>query len=165
MKTKGIKKILKFVNKEGITINMPAVVPAYRSDFDDWYKLPNEKLFKLNITQSRSDNKNLHDQFMAIIFFTYNNFPEYKYNFRTSRLFKLWLFVKIEFVDIVSYGNQIIKFPKSIEFDKTDHLEFMEMVYNPGLDYCANVLNMSRDDLINASIEYGYNRALYKGKG
>ena len=143
---------------------MPALVPAFRSEFETWTKVPEGKQLKIKVTRPRTAEKNYHDQIMAVLHFTYMNFPEYKYKFKTFRLFRKWVYIKIEFVDILEGPDgQVYKWPRSVAFDKLDHLEFMKAVYNPGLDYCANILQMSRADLIAASIEYGFNRKLYRG--
>lgn len=165
MKSQAIKKIITFNNQAGQSIQMPTVVPAMRHSFDDWNKLPLDKILNVVITGSRETGINYHQQLFAIINYTYENFNEYKYNFQTSELFRKWLFIQIEFVDVVKYNNEIIKMPRSIAFEEIDQIAFMDEVYNPALHYCAGALLMSRDDLVNASIQYSFNIKLLKGKG
>ena len=71
--------------------------------------------------------------------------------------------MEIEFVDIISYGGVIKKYVRSMSFEKLDQLEFMWLIYHPVIRHCSFILKMSRDELINASIEFGLNRALHKG--
>jgi len=97
------------------------------------------------------------------MYYTYLNFPEYKYGFKTFHFFRKWLLMEIEFVDIISYGGIIKKYVRSMSFEKLDQIEFMWLIYQPVIRYCSVSLRMSRDDLINASIEFGLNRALHKG--
>ena len=164
MELTGIRKDIRFQNSQGIRQVMPALVPAFRSEFETWTKVPEGKQLKIKVTRPRSAEKNFHDQIMAVLHFTYMNWPEAKYKFKTFDLFRKWLYIEIEFVDVLEGPDgKVYKIPRSVAFDKLDHLEFMSSVYNQTLDYCGDVLKMSRDDLIAASIEYGYNRKLYRG--
>ena len=164
MEIKGIRKDITFQNSQGIRQTMPALVPAFRSQIEDWQKLPAGKQLKVKVTRPRDAEINLHDQCMAIIHFIYQNFPEYKYKYKTFDLCRKWIYIQIEFVEILEGGGVIYKLPRSVKFDKLDHLEFMEKVYHPVIEHGMKILGMTRDALIEGSIEYGFNRKMHRPK-
>ena len=167
MKTKAVKRVIKYTNDEGARVEIPALVPAHRADFEDWLALKDSTIYNANITRSRAQESNYQDQFFAILFFTWFNWPEAKRGFKTSELFRKFVMYKIEAGDLVGIRGDAVFIPWSLAYDNTelDHDKFMASVYNPGLDFCSDSLGMDREELVKKSIEFGYNRALYSGKG
>ncbi len=164
MKVRSIKKKIRFRNSDGEVIEQFPLFPASRSELEDWDKIPVGKILKTTVTQSRESGSNYHDQFMAVLRFSFYNWPENKFKFKTFTLFRKYVLIKIEWTEILSDGVEQWMIVKSMKFEEVDQIEFMEAIYNPGMAFIEQILGMGRKELIEASLNYSYNRKLFQGK-
>lgn len=158
----GIRKDHKVKCTDGTVIDMPCILPAHRAQLEDWQRIKPGKFVKMKITHERELNH--HNQLFAIMAFTFENLPEGLMDINSFDCFREWVLLKIGYALAFMAGGQAYIKAKSISFQECDQIEFMDKVYNPGINFCSELLGMSRDEIITASQEWREKKLLYSSR-
>lgn len=162
METTGLRKDIKMRLTSGDVMLMPCIVPAYRAELDDWQRVKAGKVLRVKITHERETA--YHNQFFAILAFTYENLPEQYAELSSFDMFRYWILVKIGYAEVRMIDGITYSRARSLSFIECDQGDFMAKVYNPGINYCAGLLGMSFEELLRASNEWKENKKLYSSR-
>ena len=162
MEVQAIRKDKKVIMPDGTEAMIPCLVPAYKAQWDEWTKLKQGQILSVNVKLSRKIEH--HNQFFAILMFTYENLPEEYGAIRSFDIFRAWLMLEIGWVNAFKQGGEIRQVPKSISFSDVDQVEFMANVYLPGIRKCADILGMTFDEVLAASEEFRHKKQLYSSR-
>ena len=133
--------------------NVGALVPAYLSQAETFNKLKDEKIYQATLKSEIA--KNLYDQLHALSQFTFANSPEAYIEIKNYDQWRKYVAMQIGWCDILEMNGEIIKWPFSWSLDAFESEEqFKERLYNPAIDYQAELLGMFREDLIMKSRGY-----------
>lgn len=136
----------------GDILDVPCLVPAYRNQAAAMRKLKPDRIIEINTKISRDPR--LHRHLWAVINFTYDNLPE-GYSLKSIEQFMDYIKIKVGFVDTYKILGQVYARPRSMAFGNLDdENEFRNNLYNPAIEFCAGILKMPREDLINSSLDY-----------
>lgn len=158
MEVQAIRKDWTVNGKDGALV-VPSIIPAYRSEFPEWAKVPAGTVVRARIVKPRKITH--HNQLFAILQYTFDNLPEGYESIKTFEVFRSWVLLEIGWCDVVKVGGEVRTIVRSIAFDAVGQDDFLAHVYKPTIDYCAALIGMPVEDIMQASQEDIHIRAEY----
>jgi len=151
MELLAVKKTWKGIGKDGERFEMPILVPAFRSQYAVFNKYADNQQVLLKPKLTRDMRK--HKLLFSISMYVFDNLPEWvEIDARRFDLFRQWVAVEIDYVDIYKIRDEVRKEPRSWAVDSTD--DFVGELMTPALEFYEKLLDMPIEKIKEASKEY-----------
>ena len=140
-----------FTFENGDRREIPLLIPAFQSEFDKMRKAKRGTQVLIDMELDR--DLELFKHFRAVTNFVYDNLPE-NYQFQTIELFMEYVKIQVGFVEVMQANGVKKEYPRSMSFKYCSEEDFRKLLYHPAMELYSVILQLTREELIDASLEY-----------